>query len=214
MLSRGWLVILCATVLSAGATECAQLFRKPEYVASAQLFAVVPGDAGVRSAYEGDRGATVRMTSYAQLATSEVVTRRTIDDVHLNTTPSKLADCISVELVPKSALINIQVTGHNADTSVQTVNALARNLVSISQEVEWSDSGPGAELVPVDAAVSAHQSRGSLPRNLGLGAAIGLALSCLLVLAREVARSIVLDLNQLNHVVEQTISADMSGTVL
>lgn len=220
ILANGWLVILCATVLSAGAVVgVQQLLREPTYVASVQVFAVVPGDAGVKAAYEGGRGATVRIDTYGELARSRLVTERTIEEVGLNIAPSELAEHISVTSIPgdlspyarpMSALMRIQVTGDNPDTTVDTANALATNLASASQEVEWTDSGPGAELVLIDGAESAHQSGPSLVKNLAVGGSIGLALSVVMVLAVGIARGTVLDRGQVDHVVSQTIYGDVS----
>lgn len=219
IVANGWLVILCATLLSAGAVVgVQQLLREPTYVASVQVFAVVPGDAGVKAAYEGGRGATVRIDTYGELARSRLITERTVDEVGLNIAPSALAERISVSSIPgdlspyarpMSALMRIQVTGDNPDTTVETANALAKNLVSASQEVEWTESGPGAELVLIDGAESARQSGPSLVRNLVVGGSIGLALSVVMVLTLGIGRGTVLDRGQVDHVVGQTIYGEV-----
>jgi capsular polysaccharide biosynthesis protein len=226
MLRNGWLVILCATVLSTGAALLAHQLRDPVYVASAQVFAVVPGDAGVRAAYEGDRGATTRIYNYTQLAKSDLVTRRTINDLDLNTTSSELAGDISVASVPDdlsmlgrpmSALMKIEVTGQDADTAIRSVNAVAKNLVSASQELEWEDApeesgnrieaGPTAELVLIDEATSARNGGGSVVTDLAVGGGLGLVLSVLLVLGTGIVRGTVLGRDQLDDLVRQTTSA-------
>jgi capsular polysaccharide biosynthesis protein len=219
ILASGWLVILCATMLSAGAVVgVQQLLREPTYVASVQVFAVVPGDAGVKAAYEGGRGATTRIDTYAELARSRLVTERTIDEVGLNITPSALAERISVTSTPgdlsrfarpMSALMRVEVIGDNPDTTVATANALAKNLTSASREVEWTDSGPGAELVLVDDAESAHRGGPSLVKNLAVGGSLGLVLSVVMVLALGIARGTVLDRGQVDHVVSQTIRREV-----
>jgi capsular polysaccharide biosynthesis protein len=232
MLANGWLVILCATLLSAVAVECAQRYlRDPVYSASAQLFAVVPGDAGVYAAFEGNRAATIRMDTYTQLATSVLVTSRTIDDLQLNITPAELAENVtaapipgdrSLVTFPMSALLRIEVTGDDPETTVRTVNSLAKNMAAASQEIEWTESGPrspvpwvgpGAELVLVDAAMTADEDRPSLIRNLALGGALGLAISCLGVLILGIARGAVLNRAQLDYVATQTISGEVPWNV-
>jgi capsular polysaccharide biosynthesis protein len=219
MLANGWLVIGCATVLSAAAVVgVQQVMTEPTYVASTQVFAVVPGDAGVEAAFEGGRGATVRIDTYSQLATSRLVTERTIDEVGLNTTPDALAERISVASIPgdispyarpMSALMRIQVTGEDPDTTVDSANAVAKNLIAASQEVEWTESGPGAELVLVDSAASAAEQRPSIVKDLALGAAIGLVLSIAMVLAFGIARGTVLDRRQVDYVARQTVSGEV-----
>jgi capsular polysaccharide biosynthesis protein len=223
MLANGWLVIGCATVLSASAVVgVQQVLTEPTYVASTQVFAVVPGDAGVEAAFEGGRGATVRIDTYSQLATSRLVTERTIDEVGLNTTPEALAERISVASIPgdispfarpMSALMRIHVTGEEPDTTVDTANAVAKHLIAASHEVEWTESGPGAELVLVDSAASAAEQRLSVVKDLALGAAIGLVLSIAMVLASGIARGTVLDRRQVDYVARQTVSGEVPWEV-
>lgn len=223
MVANGWLVICCATALSAAAVVgVQQILTEPTYVASTQVFAVVPGDSGVKSAYEGGRGATVRIDTYSQLATSRLVTERTIDGVGLNTTPEALAERISVASIPgdvsrfarpMSALMRIQVTGEDPDTTVDTANAVAEHLIAASQEVEWTESGPGAELVLVDSAASAAEQRPSIVKDLARGAALGLVLSIAMVLAFGIARGTVLDRRQVDYVARQTVSGEVPWEV-
>ncbi len=232
MLASGWLVIVAATVLSAGAAVGVhQMLRVPTYTASTQLFAVVTGDPGVYATNFGGAGATVRMTTYVQLAKSALVTQRTINDVGLDTTAEELADKISAATVPdgvsrfgrpNSALLKVQVTGDDPDTTVKTANALAKNLIAASQELEWSESKPGdeiqyfgpvAQLVPVDVALSAHEVQTSRLREMGVGAGIGLALSSFVVLAMGIARDTVLSRGHVDHIVTQALSGQTLRSV-
>jgi capsular polysaccharide biosynthesis protein len=213
MLARGWVVIACATVLSALTMVIGDRYLQvPEYVASTQLFATVPGDAQTHAAYEGNRGSTVRIETYAQLATSTIVTQRTIDELGLSDTPEELAKRISVRSVPDtlsqfsyplSVLINVQVTGSDRSDTVDVANAVGKNLAAATQELEWNDSQSGPALVIIDEAKSAAQSGHSWLYNASFGAALGLALSCLAVLALGVSRDRILNRDQLAYVARQ-----------
>jgi capsular polysaccharide biosynthesis protein len=210
ILACGWLVIACATALSAITMVAGDRYlRDPVYVASTQLFATVPGDAQTHAAYEGNRGSTVRIETYAQLAKSTMVTLRTIDELKLSDTPEQLAEHISVRSVPDtlspfaypmSALIAVQVSGSDPASTVDIANAVARNLVAATQELEWNDTQSGPALVLIDEAKSAQQTRKSWLYNAGIGGAIGLVFSCLLILAVGLTRDKVLDRNQAGHV--------------
>jgi capsular polysaccharide biosynthesis protein len=214
MLARGWLVILGATVLSALAVvACGRYLQAPVYAASTQLFAVVPGDAQTHAAFEGNRGSAVRIETYAQLATSTIVTLRTIDELGLSDTPEQLAKRISVRSVPDtlsqfsyplSVLLNVQVSGSDPSGTVDVANAVARNLSAATQELEWSGSESGPALVIIDDAKSAAQPRHSWLYNASFGGAIGLVLSCLAVLATGVTRDRILNRDQLAYVAWQT----------
>lgn len=209
MLRRGWRVILAATVLSAGAgVLAAGLLTDPVYAATTRVFAIVPGDAQTHAAYEGNRGSSVRMQTYVQLATSTIVTQRTIDELGLDETPAELAEHITATPTPGdlsrfsyplSVLLDVQVTGSDPGRTVDVANAVGRNLIAASQELEWHDDQPGPELVPVDAATSAHDVAKPWYTNAGIGAAWGLALSVLAVLAFGAARDSVLARDQIAY---------------
>jgi capsular polysaccharide biosynthesis protein len=216
MLADRWLVILAATLLSAVAVVVAnRYFQDPVYAASNEVFAIVPGDAQSHAAYEGNRGASVRMDTYAQLATSAIVTQRAIDELGLPDTAKDLAKRITVKSVPAtlsqfsyplSVLLDVQVTGSDPKQTVDIANAVGQNLVEASQEVEWTGTESGPELVLVDQAKTAHEVRASWLADAGFGAALGLALSCLGVLATGAWRDKVLTRGQVAYVAAQTVS--------
>ena len=221
MLVRYWLVILLATVLSAVAVVLSDRYlRDPVYVASTQLFAVVPGDAQTHAAYEGNRAASVRMETYAQLATSAIVTLRTIEELGLDETPEELAKRITVRSVPDtlsqysyplSALLNVQVSGSGSSETVDVANAVAQNLVEATQEMEWTGTETGPALVLVDQATSARVFGDSWLPNATFGAIFGLLLSCLAVLATSARRDTILNRDQLAHLAGQSIGGDRTG---
>lgn len=214
MVANGWLVILVATLLSAAAVVASDRYvQDPVYAASTQLFAVVPGDAQTHSAYEGNRGSTVRIQTYSQLAVSTIVTQRAIDELGLPDTPVQLAKRISVRSVPDtlsrfsyplSVLISVRVTGNDPQRTVDVANAVGRNLVAASQELEWSGSESGPALVMIDDAKTATNAGRSWLTNAGIGAAVGFLLSCLAVIAIGVRRDKVLSREQIGYVAEQS----------
>lgn len=221
MLARGWVLILCATVLSAlSAVAVDRYLQDPVYVASTQLFALVPGDAQTHAAYEGNRAASVRIDTYKQLATSTMVTLRTIDELGLTESSEELTKRITVTSVPDtlsqfsfpmSGLLNVQVSGSDPGRTVDVANAVARNLSAATQELEWNGSEAGPALVIVDEAKSAAQSRQPLLYSAGIGAGWGLALSCVAVLAIGIARDRILSGAQLAVVAQETGNAWTDG---
>jgi capsular polysaccharide biosynthesis protein len=214
MLVRGWPVLLIATILSGAAVVVSDRYiQDPVYAASTLLFAAVPGDAQTHSAYEGNRGSTVRISTYSQLAVSTIVTQRSIDELGLPDTPAQLAKRISVRSVPDtltrfaypmSVVVAVQVTGSDPKTTVDVANAVGRNLSAATQELEWSGSESGPSLVLIDQATSAKNIGRSWLSNAGIGAAVGLILSCLAVIAIGIRRDVVLSREQLGHVATQS----------
>lgn len=221
MLADRWLLILLATVLSAAAVGVANRYlHDPVYVASTQVFAEVPGDAQTHAAYEGNRAASVRMDTYAQLATSTIVTQRAIDELGLRDTPSDLAARITVKSVPGtlsqfsyplSVLLQIDVSGSDRGNTVDVANAVVQNLVEASNELEWTGTETGPALVLVDQAKSAHEVGNSLLTDIGFGAALGLILSCLAVLATSVRRDRILNRDQLGYVSDESMDVGRTG---
>jgi capsular polysaccharide biosynthesis protein len=216
MLARAWPVLLVATILSGAAVVASDRYvLDPVYAASTQLFTVVPGDAQTHSAYEGNRGGTVRISTYAQLAVSTIVTQRSIDELGLSDTPAQLAKRISVRSVPDtltrfaypmSVLINVQVTGSDPKSTVDVANAVGRNLSAASQELEWSGTESGPSLVLIDQATTATNVGRPWYTNAGIGAVVGLIFSCLAVIAIGVRRDEVLSREQLGHIAKQSAS--------
>lgn len=210
MLARGWVVIVCATLLSAGAgVLVARYLQDPEYVATTRVFAVVPGDAQTHAAYEGNRGASVRIQTYAQLATSTIVTQRTIDELGLAETPEELAEHITTTSTPDtlsrfsyplSVLLDVKVSGNDPDRTVDVANAVTRNLIAASEELEWNESESGPGLVLVDEAKTAPRVTESLLSVAGVGAAWGLALSALALMAVGAFGDRVLNRDQIEYV--------------
>jgi capsular polysaccharide biosynthesis protein len=218
VLAARWLVIFAATVLSAVAVVASERYlQDPVYVAATQLFAVVPGDAQTHAAYEGNRGSTVRIETYSQLAVSTMVTQRTIDELGLPDTPEELAKRITVRSVPDtlsqfaypmSVLINVSVSGDNPNRTVEVANSVARNLVAATQELEWSGTEAGPALVLIDDAKSAVQARSSWLSLAGVGAGLGLVLSCLAVLVLGVRRDKILSRDQMAYVASQSTGGE------
>lgn len=228
ILAGGWVVILLATLASAGAAYGAQqLLRDRDYEASVLLMAQVAGDPATFSAYAGGMGANARIATYVGLAQSDLVARRTIDQIPgLGMTPEQLIAETSATWEPggvnrfgrpNSALLRVKVTDPDPRRAVGLVNAVAANLMAISRELEWTQSqptdpiqytGPVAELVPVDAATTATRVPAPMLKGVAVGAGVGFALSMILVLAVGITRDRVLTPAQLDHIAKQAMSGN------
>lgn len=225
ILARGWVIILVATLLSpAVAFGVQKLTWERSYTASVLLFAQVAGDPGTYSAYAGGIGANSRMATYVSLAQSSVISQRAIDQLGLPMTADELVANTTAAWEPygmsrfgrpSSALLRVQVTGTDPDTTIETVNALASNLIKMSGELEWTEAeptdpiqytGPAAELVPVDPATEAQEVRPDVTRTLAVAAGIGFALSVVLVLVVGLTRDRVLTGGQLTQVANVTMT--------
>jgi capsular polysaccharide biosynthesis protein len=203
LLKKGWIVILCATALSAGAGWLAWQTSTPVYESTARVFIKTPGGAMPVDAYHGHLTAVWRTRTLQQLADSSQVTMRTIEQLDLNDRPSELASRIAVR-IKESAMMEIVVTGRDPDLTRATVYAVAENMVALSKQMSEVDTG-GVELLLVDAG-GPPVRRGSMWQVIIPGGMLGLAISAVLVLCYGLARNTVLGKAHLDHVVDEAVS--------
>jgi capsular polysaccharide biosynthesis protein len=203
ILAGAWVLILIATLSSAGAAWAVRQLREPVYTATVRVFATVSGASGTRSAFEGSRGALSYMETYDRLASSALVISRVADQARVST--AVVTGALTAEITPGSSLLEIRSTGTNPDTTLNIANAAATTVMNAAREIEWSDDGPQGELLLVDGATHVDETRGSLGRYLELGGGLGFALSVLLVLARGIARGEVLTTGQVGHIAAESL---------
>jgi capsular polysaccharide biosynthesis protein len=203
LLRRGWIVILCATALSAGAGWVAWMTTEPVYDSTARVFATTPGGATPLDAYHGHLSSVSRTITFQQLARSPQVTMRTIEQLDLDDRPSQLASRILVK-VKDSAMIDVVVTGRDADLTQATANAVAENLVALSRQMSQVDTG-SAELILVDAADPSVR-RGSMWQVILPGGLLGLAISSVFVLGYGLVRDKLVGKGHIHHVVDEAIA--------
>jgi capsular polysaccharide biosynthesis protein len=200
ILARYWIVIVCATALSAGAGWLAHRTTAPVYQATSRVFVVAPGSAEVTDAYSGHLAAADHAVSIQQLAKNPQVAKRTIDLLGLHETPAQLIK--RIKPVVHDTVVEIHVTGDSPELARDTANSVTVNLVALAQEMASLDKS-GTDVVPVDFATSASDNHPSLKVYLQLGAVLGLALSVLLVTALGRARDSVLTEEQVAHIVDE-----------
>jgi capsular polysaccharide biosynthesis protein len=182
----GWIVILCATALSAGIGWLGWQTAKPVYQASTTLFVITPGSATPLDAYYGQLTAVSRVQTYQQLAQSSQVTSRTIDQLGLAETTEELAAQISVAPTT-SALLDVVVTGTDAERTQEIANAVGANMVELSRQLAAVDTAD-TELVMVDGAGLATRQGSawlSVITATGLGFALSLVAVCALGLVAD-----------------------------
>ncbi|WP_185934652.1 YveK family protein [Mycolicibacterium hodleri] len=195
---RGWLVLLCATVLSIGTGWVAWHTDTPVYDSTSRVMVKSTGDATPLDAFYGQVNSKTRVLTYQYLARSERVTGPTVDQLELPQTGQDLAGRISVapSLTP---VLDIVVKGTNPDETREVANAVTANLIAASGELAKVDGG-GTELVLVDEAGPAKRE-GSLTRNLVQAGGLGFFVSLVLVLAWGLLQDQLLGRRQLGRVI-------------
>jgi capsular polysaccharide biosynthesis protein len=203
LLTQGWIVILCATALSAGAGWAAS---RTVYQSSSRVFEVTPGGATPEDAYYGNLNSQTRTLTFQQLARSALVTKRIIEGLGLRKTPDELAKDITVADAD-GALLTILVNGDDPKTTRQTAEAVTTEMITLSHELAAVDTS-APELVLVDAAGPAISS-GAPYQYLLWGGALGFALSAVLMLGRGLIRDNISGRDQAARIVaEETVGPD------
>lgn len=195
---RGWLVLLCATVLSIGVGWIAWETTTPVYDSTSRVIVKSTGDATPLDAFYGQVNSKSRVSTYQYLARSERVTGPTADQLGLALTAQDLAGRISIapSLTP---VMDIVVKGTNPDETREVATAVTANLIAAAGELAKVDGG-GTELVLVDDAGPAKRE-GSLTRNLVQAGGLGFFLALVLVLAWGLLQDQLLGRRQLGRVV-------------
>ena len=92
---RYWWLIVVFTVVGAGAGYVTTLFLTPEYQSTARLFVATQNGTSVTEAYQNNLFSQERVFSYADLATSEQVAARAVDQLKAPISPEELRSKIS-----------------------------------------------------------------------------------------------------------------------
>ena len=203
LLRNGWLVILCATALSVGAGWVSWDTATPVYRSTAKVFATTPGGATPVDALYGDLTAISRVLTVQRLARSSQVTVRTIDQLGLAETPSDLAADITV-VVTKSALMDVMVTGHDADLTRRTANAVVTNLIQLNREMRRVDTASG-DLILVDPAGPSDR-QGSMWQPMLFGGVLGAVISVIAVIAYGLIGNKLLGKRHVDHIVGEAVA--------
>jgi capsular polysaccharide biosynthesis protein len=203
LLRGGWIVILCATVLSVGAGWLAWETSDPVYSSTAKVFATTKGSATPVDAYYGHLNSVSRTLTIQSLARSPQVTMRTIDQLGLQDTPGDLAGRIAV-VVTNSALMDIVVTGSDPTVTRRTANAVAANLMQLTREIGGIDTS-NVDLSLVDSG-SAPERVGSMWQFMFHAGALGLAISVVLVLGYGLVRNKLLGKGHVDRIVGEAVA--------
>ncbi|MBJ7339084.1 hypothetical protein [Mycolicibacterium sp.] len=202
ILGRSWLVIACATLLSGGAGWWVWHNQRDVY-ADVSFFVVTSAGAQPLDAQYGNVSALSKTITYQTLVKSNQITERTLAEMKSTQTPAELAKRVTIGIPEaNSVLLDMRISGKDPDETRDTANALARTMVTLSREIESIDTGD-TNLVLVDPATGVSDGRGPMWKEIVMAAALGGALSAVLILAIGLAGGSVLDRRQIGHIVDE-----------
>lgn len=198
MLSRGWFVVVLATVLAAGTGWVSWHTMTPLYQSSSRVMVMSPGAATSFDAFYGQLNSSSRTLTHQLLTQSDQVTGRTIEQLGLSDTPEELAGRILV--VPsEGTTFDIVATASDSAQARELAQAVTTNLVDVQRGLAELD-GSATELVVLDDAGPAKRV-GSMWSTVLQAGALGLVMSMLIVIAWALVRDRVLGRSQLDALV-------------
>lgn len=189
LLYRNVTLIVACTLLGLTAGAIVTITTPAVYSAKTELYlSVRPAPASdVGEALQATTLARDRVKSYARVATSSAVLSAAIDELHLDTSPSALAERVTATTPPDTVLLIISVEDRRPQRAADIANAVARSTAAVTQTL---DSGPGGQspvqFTIVASAIAPNATAGPAGTiNLLLGFVLGLAAGILLSVARN-----------------------------
>lgn len=171
-----------ATALAVLAVGIAWLVFVPlQYVSTTQLLVTINGNS-TASAYQNDDVVSSRINSYVALLTSDVVSQRVVDKLGLKVSARDLAASVSAVQVPKTAIIDVAVSGSSPEGARRIAEAVGNEFVAYTAAIE-SPTGEDAQKVQTKVVSNASQPRSRIAESV----LVGLLFAVLAALAGAVA---------------------------
>lgn len=192
LLRRGWATILVAVIVCLGVGITFTALAQPTYESEAKVFVSNVEEDPTR-AYKGGLFASLRVTSYADLVTSEELAKRVGEELDLDPDDvDSLADDVEAEVIAGTVIVQITATGSSPEEAQELAQAYADQLPVLIDELETT---PGSDVAPLKATVVndatlEEQPVGLAPlRNLVLSVALGLLFGAFILVARDLVNS-------------------------
>ena len=169
---RRWWVIAVTALVGIFAGNLASNFATHEYTATTRLFVAAAGGNSSSEAYSGSQFSEQRAESYAQMITSEQMTKRVVDDLRLPMSAQELTSSVSATIVPRTVLLDVTATDPSPDRAAAIANSLADSFIKYVGPLETpaGQSAPRSTITVV--------SRAQIPLspsypNVGMNAIYG-----------------------------------------
>ncbi|GLZ51670.1 polysaccharide biosynthesis tyrosine autokinase [Actinomycetospora sp. NBRC 106378] len=175
-----WVAVVAGLLVGALAGLAFGLLSPAYYTASTTLYVYSPSGDSTDAAYQGSLVSQQRVSSYAELVTSEEVTDDVVARLNLPETSPELAKQLSASSASDSVLIDLSATDGDPQRAALIANAVATSFIAVVNDLE-KPSTPGAQqqvfvrqVRPAKAPVEAGNP--SFLVTGGVGAVLGLAL--------------------------------------
>lgn len=215
ILHKYWILIIAITLFGVIVGAGASILATPRYEASTQLYVSVRGEnQGIVDLAQGSTVARQSVSTYAAIATTESVLGPVIKELKLNLSSEALASQIKANAPASQSLINLTVTGTDAQQTANIANAVGKSLTDIvEKDLEASAVKGDPSLVSLNTVQPAIPAESPVsprvPLNIALGALLGLAFGIGLAVLKFTLDTRIHSL----HDVEQVTDAPMLGGI-
>lgn len=171
---RHWKVFVAVTVPVFVLCLTWLLLTPIQYVSTTQLLVSINGST-TATAYQNDNVVTGRVDSYIALLTSEVVSKRVVDKLHLPMTPKAFTAQISATNVPpKTSIIDVAVTATSPVQARLLADTVATEFISYTDALE-TPTGEDDQKVHTTVVSTASAPQSRLAERVALGALAAVA---------------------------------------
>ncbi|HEX8508434.1 MAG TPA: polysaccharide biosynthesis tyrosine autokinase [Propionibacteriaceae bacterium] len=179
ILRRRWLSLVIVTVAVLAVTSAVTLLLPKQFTATTRLFFAVQGGDSVTDLAQGSTFTEKQMVSYAEVATSPLVLDKVITQLKLATTAEALAQQVTATAPTNTVILEISATNPSNTQAARIVNSIGEQLTSVTGELSPPGRGDTQAVkatILAKALTPLRPSSPVVPRNLGLGLALGLLL--------------------------------------
>ncbi|MFE9773381.1 polysaccharide biosynthesis tyrosine autokinase [Streptomyces sp. NPDC005931] len=188
VLSRRWRAVIVLALLGTAAGALTAHTATPRYRADTELFVSVREGTDTLQLAQGNAFTQARVQSYAEVASSPLVTRHVVKTLRLGMTPSQLSRRISATTQPDTVLIRLTVTDTRPKRAALISNAVAERFAEVVRDLERPADGRSSPVrlsVTQPASAPTHPFSPRPVVNVAIGLLAGLLLGAALAVARE-----------------------------
>ena len=188
VLRRRWISATIVALTTLAVVAGATLAMPTKYTATTRLFFALEGSESVTDPAQGSSYAEKLMRSYAEVATSPLVLDPVSERLNLDRSATDLAEYVTATVPRQTLILEISVTDPDAQLATAIANAVGAEVAEAAADVspERADGTKAVEATILAAArVPTDPSSPNVPRNLVLGAFLGILLGLAVGLFRN-----------------------------
>lgn len=189
ILRKHWPAIVAAVLLGIGVGAGTSLLQSPTYQATTRVFVSTQSGETSTELAQGNTYTLSRVSTYAELASTEQVLAGVVELLELDLSTQELASRITATTVIETTIIEIAATSDDAGEAADIANATATSLGTVVAQVESSSDGQVSpvRLTTVErATVPINPVSPRTIVNIALSGLVGLVLALALAVLREV----------------------------